>query len=257
MRALAVLALVLSACAASADSPPERTCDTIDFDGAPFVVCAVPRDADIRLFHRNAAGDVLGDFDALEAQLAPGETLLMAMNAGMYHADRRAVGLHVENGEESAPIVTSAGPGNFGLLPNGVFWSDGERVHVTETRAFAAGGHIPGFATQSGPMLVIDGDLHPRFLPDSDSHKRRNGVGVYDDTAWFAISDAPVTFHHFARLFRDALGADNALFLDGSISRIRAPELDRDERGSPLGPMVAIIRADTRAPSGPEHSERD
>jgi uncharacterized protein YigE (DUF2233 family) len=92
-------------------------------------------------------------------------------------------------------------------------------------------------------MLVIEGALHPRFRPDSNSRKRRNGVGIVDDKVVFAISDAPVTFHHFGRLFRDELGADNALFLDGSISRIYAPELDRSERGSDLGPMVVIVDA--------------
>ena len=226
----------LPACAADAETP--ATCREVRFDGAPFVVCEAPRDADIALVLYGKDGAPLRTLDA--AIGAAGGGIRMAMNAGMYHADRAPVGLYVERGEEAAPIVLREGPGNFGLLPNGVFWSDGERVHVTESRAYAESEHTPDFATQSGPMLVIDGALHPRFKRDSESRKRRNGVGVGGDTVWFAISDAPVNFHHFARLFRDGLGAENALFLDGTVSRIHAPELDRAERGGEFGPMVVL-----------------
>jgi uncharacterized protein YigE (DUF2233 family) len=92
-------------------------------------------------------------------------------------------------------------------------------------------------------MLVIDGDLHPRFLPDSTSVHFRNGVGVSDDgqIAYFVISDEPVTFHRFARFFRDGLGLKQALYLDGSVSRLFAPELDRQDWGLPMGPVVGLV----------------
>ncbi|MGJ8559259.1 MAG: phosphodiester glycosidase family protein [Litorimonas sp.] len=184
-------------------------------------------------------GEPLGQFDAL-AQTLP-KTPVMVMNGGMYHADRSPVGLYIDENLLRAPLVKRAGPGNFGLLPNGVFWSDGTQVFVTETLAYDRLSPTPEFATQSGPMLVIDGALHPRFKPDSESRKRRNGVGIVGDRVVFAISDDFVTFHHFARLFRDHLNADNALFLDGSISRIYAPEIGRNERGADLGPMIAVV----------------
>ena len=89
-------------------------------------------------------------------------------------------------------------------------------------------------------MLVIDGALHPRFLIDSDSRYVRNGVGVSPDgqTAWFAISDRAVTFHEFGRLFRDGLGARDALYFDGSVSRLYAPALNRADFGRRLGPII-------------------
>ncbi|MGB3455307.1 MAG: phosphodiester glycosidase family protein [Litorimonas sp.] len=237
MRPLIAATLALAGCSAS--PIPDATCNSVQFETARHVVCVVPRDADIRLRLRDADGAPLGTFDALLDDLdAP---VFMAMNGGMYHADRDPVGLYVEAGETLAPLVAGAGPGNFGMVPNGVFWSDGERVHVTETDAFAALEAEPRFATQSGPMLVVDGALHPRFRRDSDSLKRRNGVGVTEEAVVFAISDEPVNFHHFARLFRDRYGADNALFLDGSISMIHAPELDRREKGGTLGPMIAVM----------------
>jgi uncharacterized protein YigE (DUF2233 family) len=117
---------------------------------------------------------------------------------------------------------------------------------VIETAAFAAERPSCRFATQSGPMLVTGGDLHPRFLPDSDSRFVRNGVGVAPDgRVIFAISDAPVTFHEFGRLFRDALGVPDALYLDGSVSRLHAPGLGRSDIGLPLGPIVGVA-----APAG-------
>jgi uncharacterized protein YigE (DUF2233 family) len=164
------------------------------------------------------------------------------MNAGMYHRDLSPVGLYVEEGQEVSGIVTSDGPGNFGLLPNGVFCI-GETFRVIESRAFKEDRPDCRFATQSGPMLVIDGKLHPKFLADSDSTYIRNGVGVSADgnRAVFAISNAPVNFHAFARLFRDELDLEDALYFDGNISRLYAPQLNRHDAGFPMGPIVGTV----------------
>ena len=92
-------------------------------------------------------------------------------------------------------------------------------------------------------MLVIDGALHPRFLPDSTSRFVRNGVGTTADgsRAVFVISNSPVTFHEFGTLFRDHLGLPNALFLDGNISRLYAPEIGRRDIGFSVGPIVGTV----------------
>jgi uncharacterized protein YigE (DUF2233 family) len=120
-----------------------------------------------------------------------------------------------------------------------------DRFRVIESRRFAADPPDCRFATQSGPMLVIDGALHPRFLPDSPSRYVRNGVGVSADgtRALFAISQSPVNFTEFARLFRDGLGLPQALYLDGSISRLYAPDLGRRDLGLPMGPIVGTVVA--------------
>ena len=78
-------------------------------------------------------------------------------------------------------------------------------------------------------MLVVDGHIHPKISADGPSQKIRNGVGVRDDgrVAVFAISERPVTFGAFARLFKDTLGCRNALFLDGSVSSLYAPSMNR------------------------------
>jgi uncharacterized protein YigE (DUF2233 family) len=220
-------------------------CRDIVYDGQGYAICEVAAGADVRLFHTAPDGTVFGSFARIDEVLAgQGQALVFAMNAGMYHEDRAPVGLLVEGGVVRADIVTSEGPGNFGLLPNGVFcrYRNG-RFAVVESRAFAASPQDCSDATQSGPMLVIDGALHPRFLPDSDSRYRRNGVGVSADgtRAVFAISDRPVTFHEFGRLFRDGLGMPQALYFDGQISRLYAPGLRRNDWGLSMGPIVGLV----------------
>ena len=217
-------------------------CRDMTFEGASYTVCEVAAGQDLRLFHSGPDG-ALGSFTAVNEMLAPqGLGLGFAMNAGMYHRDLGPVGLYVEDGVEAAPLVTRAGPGNFGLVPNGVFCI-GKTLRVIETLAFAAEKPACRYATQSGPMLVIGGKLHPKFLPDSDSLHIRNGVGVPADgsRAVFAISNQEVNFYAFARLFRDGLGLPDALYFDGSISRLYAPELDRHDGGFPMGPMVGLV----------------
>lgn len=230
-----------TAAAATASEP----CREMTFDGAGFTLCEVAAGADLRLFLSDAAGVPLGTFTRIDAGLAAeGKRLAFAMNAGMYHADRSPVGLYIEAGQQRSPLVTAAGPGNFGMLPNGVFCLRDGSFAVIESRK-VAGAAACDAATQSGPMLVIDGALHPRFLPDSDSLHIRNGVGVSDDgkRAIFAISHRRVNFHHFARLFRDGLGLRQALYFDGNISRLHAPGLGRSDAGFPMGPVVGLVVA--------------
>ena len=219
------------------------TCADTGFEGLAYTVCEVDaRTEDLRLFLRGPGGAVLGDFAAIEAA-HPGRTLAFAMNAGMYHPDRRPVGHYVENGAQEMRLLTGPSPGNFGLLPNGVLCLTDDSARVWETLAFAAARPPCRDATQSGPMLVIDGALHPRFLPDSDSRFIRNGVGTGDDgaRAVFAISRQPVTFHEFARFFRDGLGLDQALYFDGRVSRLHAAPLGRSDSGFAMGPVVGVL----------------
>ncbi|MCE6951112.1 phosphodiester glycosidase family protein [Cereibacter sphaeroides] len=237
------LAVLLLALWPAACSRAEAECREVSFEGMTFTVCEAVAGADVRIFLNDADGQPFGSFDRVNRALAAeGAELAFAMNAGMYHADRRPVGLMIESGTELAPIVTAAGPGNFGLLPNGVFCV-GDRFRVIESRAFAADRPDCRHASQSGPMLVIDGELHPRFLVDSDSRHVRNGVGVSADgsRAVFAISNRPVTFHEFGRFYRDALGLPDALYFDGSISRLYDAGAGRSDWGTPMGPIVGLV----------------
>ena len=242
MRALVALLFMASPALAA-------TCDDIRFAGNDYTVCTVsPGEEELRLFLYDDDGLPFGQFSAIDRDLrADGKRLGFAMNAGMYHDDRAPVGHYVEDGREVMRVIPNAGPGNFGLLPNGVLCLRTGRADVFETLRFVAEAPECTYATQSGPMLVIDGALHPRFLVDSTSRYIRNGVGTTADgqRAVFAISNNAVTFHEFGTLFRDHLDLPNALFLDGNISRLYAPDLDRSDFGFSLGPIVGTVtRAD-------------
>lgn len=239
-------AVILAALPAAA----EDACRTESFEGARYTVCSFDlRETDLRIFWRDAGGNPYLSFSNLASELAAkGLVLTFAMNGGMFHEDNSPVGLFVENGQQLKPANTRKGPGNFHMKPNGVFYLDGKRAGVMETDAFLKKRPRAKYATQSGPMLVVNGKLHPRFVGSSDSLKRRNGVGVSDaHHVHFAISEGAVNFHSFARFFRDRLGCANALFLDGSISGLYAPELRRDDGWPPFGPIIGAV---SRRPEG-------
>lgn len=223
---------------------PVQNCYAERYEGAGYTICRFDQAEPGLSFHLyDEAGDPFGDFTALENALTvKGKSLVFAMNGGMYHEDRAPVGLYIEEREKLAPIQLSSGYGNFHLLPNGVFYVDDDGAHVLSGEAYKAAHLTPRYATQSGPMLVIDGELHPAFREDSVSYKRRNGVGVDEETGtlYFVLSDGFVTFHRFASLFRDHLHTENALYLDGTISRLYAAELNRNDPGAAMGPIIAI-----------------
>jgi uncharacterized protein YigE (DUF2233 family) len=226
----------------SADAA-EQTCADIQDHAGLYTACRFdPEQVDIRLHLADPEGRIYGAFDPLRRQLwAERRVLLFAMNAGMYHDDRSPVGLYVDYGHVVKPAVTGGGWGNFHLLPNGVFLMKDGHAEVLETLAYQTSGVTPDFATQSGPMLVIDGKLHPRFLADSDSLKIRNGVGVDGEgRVHMVISKVPVRFYDFATFFRDQLGCRNALYLDGSISSAFIADQKRDDRLFPMGPMLSV-----------------
>ena len=223
-------------------------CQQRAFENSSFTVCRYDRRRDeVGLFLDGSRGP-LRSFAALEQQLGPRvQRLRFAMNAGMYDEAGNPIGLYVEDGRERHSINRRRGPGNFHMLPNGVFAvaSDG-RVAVLPSAAY----HPvtpPRFATQSGPMLVIDGHLHPAIQDNGPSLHVRNGVGVdSDDTAWFVISDDAVSFGRMARFFRDVLHCPNALYLDGSVSSLWDRPAGRRDTNSELGPLVAIFEREGR-----------
>jgi uncharacterized protein YigE (DUF2233 family) len=210
-----------------------ESCRSEVFRGASYTVCSFdPSKDDLRTFWHNNQGTPYRTFSALAEDLKDkGKSLHFAMNGGMYQVDLRPVGLYVENGRVLTPANTVTRTGapsqipNFYKKPNGVFYIGKGRAGILETGRFLAEKPETNFATQSGPMLVIDGAIHPAFIVDSNDRKPRNGVGLSSPTeVHFVITKGWVNFYEFARFFRDALGCNNALFLDrGEASGLYAP----------------------------------
>ena len=237
MKRWALLALIWANPAAAV------TCEDVAWNDQSFTTCTVDLETeDLRLFLRDENGNILGNFRNIEDTLG-GASLPFAMNAGMYHDDRSPVGHFVQGGREIMRVIPNAGPGNFGLLPNGVLCVNEDSAQVYETLDFVARAPTCRDATQSGPMLVIDGALHPRFLKNGTSRYIRNGVGTSADgkTAVFVISNSVVSFYEFGSFFRDVLKTPNALYFDGKVSRLQATSLGRSDPGFRLGPMVGVV----------------
>lgn len=219
-------------------------CKDIEFQTDVFTVCKFSTvGSDVRLFW--GEGDQpYRDFEAVsEAVRSKEQQLIFAMNAGMYHEDRAPVGLYMGSDGQRGNLQTKASYGNFGMLPNGVFHVSSSGMAVTETTIFQAKKLTPDHATQSGPMLVIENKLHPKFRQKSTSKRIRNGVGVSADgeTVYFAMSEAPVNFYGFASLFKDKLKTPNALYLDGTISRLYDATTGRNDLGLAMGPIVGVV----------------
>ena len=220
-------------------------CQAFRFQETPFTACTaeLPKD-DVRLFLNDKTGKIFGQFQKLDTSLREqGLDIIFATNGGMYHTDRSPVGLYIENFNEFSPLITRDGPGNFGLLPNGVFCINKRKFLILETKKFAQAKIQCQYATQSGPLLVIDGKIHPKFIRNGTSKSVRNGVGISRNgsKAIFLISNEAVNFHHFASTFLDHFKIDNALYLDGNISRLYSPKLNRIDFGFDIGPMVAVV----------------
>lgn len=220
-------------------------CSPLSYGGNAYSVCRIDlRETRLELFNLDGKGAPLGSFSTLAESLsAEGKELGFAMNAGMFDEGLKPIGLYVENGTQTKKLNRRDGYGNFHVKPNGVFYITGSRVGVAATDAYVKLNEKPDFATQSGPMLVIDGKIHPKFSQTGMSYKMRNGVGVPDaHTAIFVISENAVNFYDFALLFRDGLKCANALFFDGTVSSLYSPELGRNDGFAALGPMVGAFK---------------
>jgi uncharacterized protein YigE (DUF2233 family) len=170
------------------------------------------------------------------------QTLLFAMNAGMYKSDFTPQGLYIENNKTLANIDTGSGDGNFYLKPNGVFYITNKKLAIVcKTNDFLAKKDIK-FATQSGPILLENGIINPAFKEGSVNINIRNGVGILPNNhVLFAMSKKEINFYDFAKFFQ-IKGCKNALYLDGFVSRTYLPEKDWKQTDGNFGVMIGLIK---------------
>jgi uncharacterized protein YigE (DUF2233 family) len=255
-RAALLLPLFVTACnsapeerkpVASVDLVEQQgDCRTIRFEDSKFTHCvAKPGSHKILMRIKGGDGILLRNLKSLSNFMGE-KPVSFAMNAGMYDLKSRPIGYYVEDGDRIAKLNRAKGEGNFHMQPNGVFFgneSGGWQVMTSADFEAKVKGR-PDFGTQSGPMLLIDGKIHPDITENGTSQYTRNAVGVdKDGAAHFVISEEQVSFGRMARVMRDRAATPNALYLDGKVSALWDPANGRMDVKYPLGPMVVVLHA--------------
>ncbi len=200
-----------------------------------------PEKQQLKLYWKDDQQQIFGSILRLQSWLASHrQRLVFGMNGGMYKTDQSPLGLFIENGKQHAPLNSRHAGGNFYLQPNGVFFlTDKNLPVICTTQTFSNSGNIK-YATQSGPMLVTNGDINPAFTPDSKNLNIRNGAGILSgNKVVFAMSKVPVSFYEFAAYFKN-LGCKNALYFDGFVSRTYLPEQNCLQTDGAFGVMVGV-----------------
>ncbi len=223
-------------------SQVESACRSVIFEDTSLTHClAVPSRHRIATDLAGADGENYRSLSAF-AGARDAETVAFAMNAGMFDDEGDPIGYYVEDSERLKTLNTQDGEGNFHLDPNGVFFGSGDTWEIRTTEDFLANvSDRPEFGTQSGPMLLIDGKLHPEISTDGESRLVRNGVGIDGQgRAHFVISNAPISFGKLARFYRDELSVSDALYLDGNVSALWNPATGRLDTGAAIGPLIVV-----------------
>lgn len=227
-------------------------CRRVEFEGVALTDCvADPASHSIAMALADGDGAPFRSLKHYAQALGDdAANVAFAVNGGMFDGDGKPVGYYVERGERLKELDRADGTGNFYMKPNGVFHGSGGKWEIRTADSFFANvGDRPQFGTQSGPMLVIDGALHPEFQDDGPSRTIRNGVGIDGaGRAHFVRSEDPVSFGQFARFFRDELKTPNALYLDGGVSALWDPLAERLDDGAPLGPLIVVTNRGNGAP---------
>ena len=198
---------------------------------------------DLRLYWKDDKGQNFKSLGALKVWLEKNhKTLEFAMNAGMYKEDNSPQGLFVEKGNLKNGLDTLSGNGNFYLKPNGIFYiTKNRKAGIIETRKVLILDTLE-YATQSGPMLIIDGNIHPSFIEGSKNLNIRNGVGILpDNKIIFAMSKKEINFYDFANYFKK-LGCRNALYLDGLVSRTYLPKKNWKQEDGNFGVILGVVK---------------
>ena len=251
--------LILTGCSSSvpATQAQQSFCREQSFERSRFTVCD-NRGGDYELFAAAADERPIRTFADLSARV-DAKRVAFAMNAGMFDDAGRPIGLARSGGVEAKSVNLREGGGNFHLKPNGVFMvlCGGRTAAIYPSDAIPEFRCAPTLSTQSGPMLVIDGKLHPKIEPDGRSRLIRNGVGVTaDGEALFVISEEPVSFGKLARFFRDELKTPDALYFDGVVSSLWNPADYRMDSHTRLGPIIVAFKPQPERPRTPAETRK-
>lgn len=199
--------------------------------------------AEVQMFWKAEDGRIFRNFDSLDQWLSVKhkQQLIFAMNGGMYMEDNSPLGLYIEQGKTLRKLNRANGGGNFYMKPNGVFYITNKGTASIRPREDFSATDVT-FATQSGPMVLVDGAINPTFNKDSKNVNIRNGVGILPNgDCIFMMSRSLITFYDFALFFKEK-GCKNALYLDGAISQTYFPEQSYSAKGGNFGVIIGVVK---------------
>lgn len=213
-----------------------------DINDSRFITHTVDlKNQNLNFYLKNSKNINYGNHNALKLELEKkNQKLIFATNGGMYLKNGNPQGLYIENGIKITPIDTKKEAyGNFYLQPNGIFYlTNTNEGFICKTEDFKFSSNIK-YATQSGPMLVINNKIHSVFSKDSKHLHIRNGVGILPNgNLLFVISKKTITLYDFAIFFKNN-GCENALYLDGFVSRTYLPSKNWKQLDGNFGVIIA------------------
>jgi uncharacterized protein YigE (DUF2233 family) len=200
-----------------------------------------PKKCELKFYWKNDNQETFKSINNLKDWVEKdNKKLVFAMNGGMYKQNNLPQGLYIEDKKVLTPLDTTSGNGNFYLKPNGVFYiTTDNHPFICQTDSLINFENIQ-YATQSGPMLLLNGRIHSAFKEGSTNLNIRNGVGIMaDNKIIFAMSKKEISFYDFALYFQ-SLGCKNALYLDGFVSRTYLPEKNWIQTDGSFGVIIGV-----------------
>lgn len=198
----------------------------------------------LKFCFRNEQGENYHSISNLKQAIeSKGKELLFAMNGGMYNPNGRPTGLYVENGFTIKKLnVVACGKTNFSMCfgteaTNGVFVITHTGIaSIVKSTQYVT--NNVKYATQSGPLLLYEGEINPKFSRTSVNYNLRNGVGIMPNGQVVMVLAENITLYNFASIFKEKFQCQNALYLDGAISQMYIENEDRKDLGGNFGVII-------------------
>ncbi len=221
------------------------------YNGSTFCAYILnPQVETVNFHYKNEKNENFSSIENLKTSIEKAKLdIQMITNGGMYSPANEPQGLYIENKKTYKTIDTlnDKDGTNFYLFPNGVFYMDTlNNFGISSTENFIK--KISDYsliknATQSGPMLINNGEIHKSFSKASQNEKIRSGVGITSSNQLvFLITLDDCNFYDFAICFKEIFDCNNALFLDGAISKMFIKDIPTNYLNGLFVPMISITK---------------
>jgi uncharacterized protein YigE (DUF2233 family) len=221
------------------------------YNGSTFCAYILnPQVETVNFHYKNKKNENFSSIENLKNSIEKAKLdIQMITNGGMYSPANEPQGLYIENKKTYKTIDTlnDKDGTNFYLFPNGVFYMDTlNNFGISSTENFIK--KISDYsliknATQSGPMLINNGEIHKSFSKASQNEKIRSGVGITSSNQLvFLITLDDCNFYDFAICYKEIFDCNNALFLDGAISKMFIKDIPTNFLNGLFVPMISITK---------------